>query len=338
MSIMFKPIVSILSLVMLAMNCCSAQNNSLHVANTFHIQSGGGWDYIFADTASNKLYVSHGTQVNVLDKNTGDSIGIIPNTTGVHGIALVHDLNKGFTSNGRLNNVFVFDMTTLQITDSIKTGKNPDAIFYDAYSKKIITCNGGSEDISVIDPSTNKVIATIDVKGKPETAVSDGAGKIFINNEDKSEIEVIDINAMKLIKSWPVAPGEAPSGLSIDRKTKRLFAGCDNKLLMVINATNGKIIDKLPIGDGCDGTAFDPATNTVYSSNGEGTLTVIKEGTNGKFNVVANVPTKRGARTVSVDASTNTIYLPTADFDTAKANERPPMIPGTFQVLVLKYQ
>jgi YVTN family beta-propeller protein len=276
-------------------------------------------------------------KVNVLDKNTGDSIGIIPNTIGVHGVALVHTLNKGFTSNGRLNNVFVFDLNTLQVTDSIKTGENPDAIFYDDYSKKIITCNGRSKNISVIDPSTNKVVATIDVKGKPETAVSNGEGKIFINNEDESEIEVIDINSMKLINSWPIAPGESPSGLSIDRKNKLLFSGCDNKLLMVIDATNGKVVAQLPIGDGCDGTAFDPSINTIYSSNGEGTLTIIKEESKSKFTVIKNLPTKRGARTLSVDLKSHIIYLPTADFGTPAAGEnRPPMIPGTFQVLVVK--
>jgi YVTN family beta-propeller protein len=311
---------------------------TLHVADTFHIKSSGGWDYIFAYTASDKLFVSHSTQVNVIDKNNGDSLGIIPNTNGVHGIALVHNLNKGFTSNGRLNNVFVFDLNTLQITDSIKTGENPDAIFYDEYSKKIITCNGRSKDLSVIDPFTNKVVATINVKGKPETAVSDNEGKIFINNEDMSEIEVVDINTMKLVNSWSIAPGESPSGLSIDRKNKLLFAGCDNKLLMVIDATNGKIIDKLPIGDGCDGTAFDPSINTIYSSNGEGNLTVIKEIPKDKFQVENNLPTKRGARTLSVDLKTHIIYLPTADFGKpAPGENRPPILPGSFEVLVLKY-
>lgn len=315
----------------------NAQPSSFKVADTFHIKSGGGWDYIVADAASNKLYVTHGTQVNVLDKHTGDSIGIIPNTIGVHGIALVHSLNKGFTSNGRLNNVFVFDLNTLQVKDSIKTGKNPDAVFYDDYSKMIITCNGGSKDITVIDPLNNKVVATIDVKGKPETAVSDGEGKIYINNEDLSEIEVIDINTKKLIHRWSITPGEAPSGLSIDRKNKLLFAGCDNQMLMVIDATNGKVINKLPIGDGCDGTAFDPVINTVYSSNGEGTLTIIKEESKNKFTVIKNLPTKRGARTLSVDVSTHIIYLPTADFGTpATEGTRPPMIPGTFKVLVVK--
>lgn len=321
------------------MFCASlfAQISSLKVADTFHIQSGGGWDYIYADTASNKLFVSHGTQVNVLDKNSGDSLGIIPNTNGVHGIALVHKLNKGFTSNGRANNVTVFDLNTLQVTDSIATGENPDAIFYDDYSKKIITCNGKSKNLSVIDPSTNSVVATIDVKGKPETAVSDGEGKIFINNEDLSEIEVVNINSMKLIHSWKIAPGEAPSGLSIDRSTKRLFAGCDNKVLMVIDATNGKVVSKVPIGDGCDGTAFDPSIKTIYSSNGEGTLTIIKEVSKDKFEVQKNFETKRGARTLSVDVNSHIIYLPTADFGEPSTGEkRSPMIPGSFQILVIK--
>lgn len=334
---MSKAFLATAMLCFAGMHSSFAQSTTLQVKNTFHIKSGGGWDYIFVDTASNKLYVSHGMQVNVLDKATGDSLGIIPNTNGVHGIAVVHSLNKGFTSNGRSNNVTVFDLNTLQVLDSIATGENPDAIFYDDYSNKIITCNGRSKNLSVIDPLTDKVVATIDVKGKPETAVSDGAGKVFINNEDKSEIEVVDITNNKLVASWPIAPGTSPSGLAIDRSTKRLFAGCDNKLMMVIDATNGKVVAQVLIGEGCDGTAFNPNTKTAYSSNGEGTLTVVKEVSKDKFEVVANVPTKKGARTCTVDTKTNTVYLPTAEFGTAAAGERrAPMIPGTFQVVVVK--
>ena len=324
-----------------AVFCCTflseQEINAQQIADTFYLKSNGGWDYILADSASDNLYISHGTQVNVINKNTGDSIGVIPNANGVHGIALVHNLNKGFTSNGRLNNVFVFDLNTLQITDSIATGKNPDAIFYDDYSKMIITCNGGSENINVIDPATDKVVSTINVKGKPETAVSDGEGKIYINNEDKSEIEVVDINTKKLIHSWSIAPGKAPSGLSIDRKNKLLFAGCENKYLMVIDATSGKVINKLPIGDGCDGIAFDATINTIYSSNGEGTLTIVKELSKNKFDSIKNLSTKRGARTLSVDPSTHNIYLPAANFGEAKTKEEwPPVILGSFQILVAK--
>lgn len=307
------------------------------VSQTFHIKSEGFWDYIFPDPASNNLYVSHSSQVVVLDKQTGDSIGVIKDTKGVHGIAVVSSLEKGYTSNGGANTVTVFNTKTLQPATTINVGQNPDAIFYDDYSKKIITCNGRSNDLTVIDPVSDKVVGTISVGGKPETAVSDGAGKIFVNNEDKSEIDVIDINSMKMVKSWPIAPGTSPSGLSIDRKTKRLFAGCDNKLLMVINAENGKIVASLPIGDGCDGTAFDPGIKKVYSSNGDGTLTVIKEVSADKFVVEENVQTQRGARTLGVDNTSHLIYLPTADFGTPVAGQkRPPMVPGSFKVLVVK--
>jgi len=308
-----------------------------HLTDTFHIQSSGGWDYIAADANSNRLYVSHSTQVNILDKNTGDSLGVIPNTTGVHGIAFVHDLGKGYTSNGRINTVTVFDLKTANIITQISTGQNPDAIFYDDYSKKIITCNGRSKSLSVIDPSTDQVVATIPLSGKPETAVSDGKGKVFVNNEDKSEIIVVDITKDSVINNWSIAPGESPSGLSIDRNTNRLFAGCDNKLMMVIDATNGKVVSQLPIGDGCDGTAFDATLKYAYASCGDGTLTVVKEVSKDDFKVLENVTTKKGARTITVDAQTHNVYLPTADFlPSANENERPKMIPGTFQVLMLQ--
>jgi YVTN family beta-propeller protein len=326
-----------LTLLLFQNNIIHAQTSSFQLAKTFHIKSDGWWDYLVADPESNKLYVSHGTQVNVLDKNNGDSLGVILNTTGVHGIALVHSLNKGYTSNGRLNNVTVFNLETLQPIKQIVTGKNPDAILYDDYSKKIITCNGTSKDLSVIDPATDKVIATIPLTGKPETAVSDGAGKIFVNNEDKSEIAVVDIKNDKVLYNWSIAPGEAPTGLCIDRNTKRLFAGCDNKLLIVVDATNGKVISKIPIGDGCDGTAFDASLNYIFASCGEGVLTVIQETSSNDFKVVENIKTKRGARTLSADANTHSIYLPTAEFQpSANQNQRPQPVSGSFQVLVFE--
>lgn len=322
-----------LSLLFLATAHILFAQSGYKLVNTFHIASSGWWDYIAVH--GNKLYVSHGTQVNILDKNTGDSLGVISNTAGVHGIAFDDAAGKGFTSNGRLNNVFVFDLKTNRVIDSIKTGENPDAIFYEDYSKKIITCNGKSKDLTVIDPVKNKVVATIQLTGKPETAVSDGAGKVYVNNEDNSEIAVVDIKNYKVITNWSIAPGDAPSGLSIDRTTKRLFAGCDNRMLVVINATNGKIVSKLPIDDGCDGTAFNAKLKYVYSSNGEGTLTVIEELSRDNFKVVENVKTKRGARTLCVDPETGNVYLPTAEFEpNTPEGQRPKMIDGTFQVLV----
>ncbi len=312
------------------------QPERIHLLNTFHISSAGGWDYIAVQPNSNKLYVSHGGQVNILDKTTGDSLGIIPNTTGVHGIAFIPSLNKGYTSNGRLNNVTVFDLKTNAIQSQIATGQNPDAIFYDDFSKKIITCNGRSNDLSIIDPVSEKVVATIPVGGKPETAVSNNAGKIFVNVEDKNEIVVVDITKNIVEKHWSLLPGEAPTGLAYDANTKRLFAGCgDNKLLIIINAEKGSIVDKLPIGAGCDGVGYDAEQKLIYTSNGEGTMTVIKEVSKDKFVIAATIPTKKSARTIAVDETTHKIYLPAADLEAPPADgSRAKMIPGTFQVLV----
>lgn len=307
------------------------------LTKTFHVASSGGWDYIAVNAASNKLYLSHGTQVNVLDKLTGDSLGIIPNTNGVHGIAFNNALGKGYTSNGRNNNVTVFDLKTEKTLSQIATGENPDAIMYDAFTKKIITCNGRSKDLTVIDAATEKVVATIPVGGKPETAVTDEAGKLFVNIEDKNEIAVIDLASGKVINRWSLEPGDGPSGLVIDIKTKRLFSTCE-KLLVIMDATNGKVVDKLPIGEGTDGAAIDPATNLVFTSNGEGTVTVVKEVSANSFKVIETVTTKKGARTICIDESTHKLYLPTANFEAQAAGEkgRPKMIPGTFQVLVLE--
>jgi YVTN family beta-propeller protein len=332
-----KKILIICLILLIAKPNIIAQKSGYRLADSFHIASAGGWDYIAVN--KNKLYVSHGTQVNILDKASGDSLGVIPNTTGVHGIAFDNELNKGYTSNGRLNNVTVFDLATNKIITQISTGINPDAIFYEDYSKKIITCNGRSNSLSIIDPVTDRVVDTVALSGKPETAVGDGAGKVFVNIDNKSAISEIDMKSLKVENTWPIAPGESPSGLSIDRKTKRLFAGCDNKMLVVLNAENGSVVGTPAIGDGCDGTAFDPALNYVYSSNGEGTLTIIKEISKDRFEVVENVVTKRGARTLTIDHETHTVYLPTANFKPAENGERrPPMVPGSFQVLVVKNQ
>lgn len=314
-----------------------AQSSQFKISNTFHIASPGGWDYLAVN--GDKLYVSHGTQVNILNKNTGDSIGVIENTPGVHGIAFINNLQKGYISDGRTNSVTVFDLKTDKVTGQIATGENPDAIMYDNFSKKIYTCNGRSNDLSIIDPETKKVIKTIALGGKPETAVSDEAGKLYINIEDKSEIAEVDTKAFKIVKRWSVAPGEEPTGLAYDKKTKRLFAGCD-KLLIVSDASAGKVIAKVPIGGGCDGVAFDEVTKNIYTSNGEGTLSVIHENGANKYKVLQNAVTKRGARTIALDERTHILYLPTAEFEPVAANadkqQRPKMIPGTFQVLVIE--
>jgi YVTN family beta-propeller protein len=325
-------------LLILSIDKSTAQGTSGYsVTKTFHIASSGGWDYIAVGPGNNRLYVSHGTQVNILDEKTGDSVGVIPGTTGVHGIAFAASLKKGYTSNGRLNNVTVFDLNTNQIITQIATGQNPDAVMYDNFSKKIITCNGRSKDLSVIDPSTDKVVATIAVGGKPETAVGDEAGKIYVNIEDKNEIDVVNITTGKVEASWSIAPGDGPTGLAIDIKTKRLFAGCD-KLLVVVDATNGKIVGKLPIADGCDGVAFDNNLKYVFASCGEGKLSIIQEVNPDAFKVIDNVETKRSARTIALNEQSHEVFLPAADSEKAATGERPKMIPGTFQIVILAFK
>ncbi|MEI8059439.1 MAG: YncE family protein, partial [Ferruginibacter sp.] len=243
-----KKITLFISLLIVVLSTIQAQK-ALHVINTLHIASTGGWDYLEVGPVNDWLYVSHGTQVNVINKKTGDSVAVIENTTGVHGIAFDVAEKKGFTSNGRLNNVSVFDMNTNKVLTQIATGQNPDAIIYEPFSKKIITCNGRSKSLSIIDPVLNKTIDSVDVGGKPETPVSDGQGKLFVNIEDKNEIVVVDTKTFKVLNHWSIAPGDGPTGLAFDKITKRLFAGCD-KLLMVIDATNGTVVDKITIGDG----------------------------------------------------------------------------------------
>ncbi len=318
-------------------NLYAQQGSGFRVVRSFPIVSSGGWDYIAVGPGNNRIYVSHGTQVNVLDETTGDSLGVIPNTTGVHGIAFVPSLGKGYTSNGRINNVTVFDLKTNQVLGQIAAGQNPDAIMYDEFSKLIITCNGRSSDLSLIDPVSEKVVATIPVGGKPETAVSDGMGKLYVNIEDKGEIAEVDINSRKLMNRWTLAPSGGPTGLAIDTKTHRLFSGCD-KTLVVMDADNGKVIDRVTIGDGCDGVAFDPELKDVFASCGEGRLSIVHEENADKFVMVADVPTKRSARTIAEDSKTHTAFLPAAEFEktAAPGERRPPMVPGTFQVLVVK--
>jgi len=319
--------------LVLVLSAAAQENSGYAVKKTFHIASPGGWDYIAVGPAG-RLYVSHGGQVNVLDKNSGDSIGFIPNTTGVHGIAFIPSTGKGYTSNGRLNTVTVFDLKTLNVLSQISVGENPDAIMYEPFTKTIITCNGRSKDLSIIDPATEKVTATIPMGGKPETAVSNGKGMLYVNNEDKGEIIVVDLKAGKVIANWPLG-AEGPTGLDIDLATNRLFAGCD-KTLVVVDAANGKVVEKIGIGNGCDGIGFDASLKLIFASCGEGVLSIVRENSADKYTALANVPTKRSARTLTVDQETHNVYLPAADLQPpTDPKARPQMVPGSFQVLVV---
>jgi YVTN family beta-propeller protein len=333
------PLLAVICAITFGTTVQAQQKTGFHIINTLHIASSGGWDYIEVGPVNDWLYASHGTQVNVLNKKTGDSVAVIENTTGVHGIAFDVADNKGFTSNGRLNTVTVFDMNTNKVLAQVVAGQNPDAILYEPFSKKIITCNGRSKNLSVIDPVTNKLLDSVDVGGKPETAVSNGAGRLYVNIEDKNQIVEVDTKTFKVLNRWSIAPADGPTGLAFDKNTKRLFAGCD-KVLVVLDASTGKVVDTLPIGDGCDGVAFDPATKNIFTSNGEGTITVIHEDNADKYTVVETIATKRGARTITLDKITHMLYLPTAEFEAADPNQkgRPKMKPGTFQVLVVGKQ
>jgi len=275
------------------------------------------------------------TQVNILNQKTGDSLGYIPNTLGVHGIAIDPDNGKGYTSNGRLNTITEFNVKTMDTIKQIPVGQNPDAIMYEPYTKKIITCNGRSSNLSIVDPVKEAEVATIPLEGKPETAVSDGMGKLFVNIEDKSKIAVVDLKTNKVIASWSLSPGEGPTGLAYDVKTKRLFAGCD-KQLIVVNAENGSIAAKVPIGDGCDGVAFDNSLKLVFASCGAGVLSIIHELSADNYSLIENLPTKRSARTIGLDERSHEVFLPAADMQAPAAQgERPRMVPGTFQILVV---
>jgi DNA-binding beta-propeller fold protein YncE len=309
------------------------------IANKFHVDGDGGWDYLNADESTGRIFISHGTVVNVIDEKDGKLIGTIPDTKGVHGIAIAHDLNKAFISNGRDSSVTIIDLSTLAfLTKVTVTGQNPDAIIYDPFSHKVFAYNGRTANATVIDASSDKVVATIKLDGKPENSVSDGKGKVYVNIEDKSEITVINSLTNSVEKTWSIAPGEEASGLALDNESHRLFAVCSNKLMVILDALTGKVITSLPIGNGSDGAAFDPELKRAYSSNGEGTLTVVQEISPDKFTVLENVPTQQGARTLTVDKKTHHIFLSAAEYEAVNpaagnTNRRPAIKSGTFMVL-----
>lgn len=311
-----------------------------HLLKRIEVGGEGGWDYLFADAKARRLYISHSTKVVVIDTDSGAKIGEIPNTNGVHGIAVADNLGRGFTSNGRDNSVTIFDLKTLKKLDEVKVGKNPDTIIYDAASKRVFTFNGGSADATAIDAASGKVAGTIALGGRPEFAASDEKGTIFVNLEDKSEIAALDSRLLAVKSRWSIAPGEEPSGLAIDPKSHRLFAVCSNEKMIVLNYENGKVVVDLPTGEGTDAAAFDPKTKLAFSSNGAGTLTIVHEDSADKFSVVENIATERGARTMALDSKTGKVYLATAQFGAAPAptterpHPRPSIVPNSFVILV----
>jgi len=277
----------------------------------------------------------------VLDADSGKVIGDIADTPGVHGIALAPDLGRGFTSNGREGTVSIFDLATFKTIKKVAVGDNPDAILFDPATRRVFTFNGHSHDSTAVDAATGEMVGKIPLNGKPEFGVTTGAGERFVKLEDKSELLALDPQNLKIKSVWPLAPCQEPSGLAIDVKNRRLFAGCDNKVMAVVNADTGKVITTLPIGDGVDANGFDPETGFAFASCGEGVLTVVHEDSPDKFSVVQNVPTQSRARTMALDSKTHQIFLVTAKFGPTPAateqqpHPRPPMLPDSFVVLVV---
>jgi len=333
---------SLSSLILLiAAVALAAAGPGYKVVNTYKVGGDGGWDYLTADAAARRLYISRATHVIVLDLDSGKPVGDIGDTPGVHGIALAPELGRGFVSNGRENTVSIFDMKSLATSSKVKVGDNPDAILYDPATKRVFTFNGRSQDSTAIDAEKGTVLGTIKLGGKPEFAASDGKGGIWVNIEDKSELVSIDPTKLEVKSKWPLAPCKEPSGLSLDKKNRRLFVGCDNKMMAVVNADTGKVLATPAIGDGVDATAFDDETGLAFASCGEGVLTVVKEESVDKFSVAENVPTQAGARTMALDSKTHNVFVVTAKFGPPPAatadnpHPRRSILPDTFVVLVL---
>jgi DNA-binding beta-propeller fold protein YncE len=313
-----------------------------HLLHRIPLGGEGGWDYLTLDAAARRLYVSHGTKVVVLDVDSEKTVGEIPGTEGVHGIALAPELHRGFTSNGRSSTVTIFDTATLAAVGTVKTtGDNPDAILYDAASRRVFTFNGRGRNATAVEAATGAVAGTVPLDGKPEFAVADGKGRIFVNIEDKNEIVGIDSRSLRVEKTWPLTSCEEPTGLAMDRARRRLFSVCHNRVMVVVDADSGRAVATVPIGQGVDAAAFDPATSLAFASNGEGTLTVVEQEGPDSYRVVENAATQRSARTMALDEKTHRVFLAAAEFGAPppatpdQPRPRPPVVPGSFTILVL---
>ena len=317
-----------------------ASSPGYHVIKTWKLGGEGGWDYLTIDPDARRLYISRATKVVVIDADSGKSVGEIPDTPGVHGIALAPELGKGFVSNGRENTVSVFDLKTLKTTKKINVGQGPDAILYDPATKRVFTFNGHGGDATAIDAEKETVVGTIPLGSKPEFAQTDDKGTIFVNMEDKNSLYVLDPAKLTVKEKWSLPGCEGPTGLAIDRAHRRLFSGCD-KIMAITNSDTGQQVGNPPVGDGVDATAYDSETGLAFASAGEGKLTVVQSNGPDKYSVAEDVPTQPGARTMALDPKTHNLYLVTAQFGPRPAptpqnpHGRPPILPDTFVVIVV---
>jgi DNA-binding beta-propeller fold protein YncE len=299
----------------------------------------GFWDYLAIDSVARRLYISRWTHVMVLDADNYKVVGDIPRIHGVHGIAIAREFGRGFISEDEVNQITIFDLQSLKTIATAKTGKGPDGIIYDPTAKRVFAFSHDGT-ATAVDAATGAVVGTIELGGQPEFAAADGQGHVYNNIEDKSEVLQIDSQTLKILNRWSLAPGESPSGMAIDRQHRRLFVGCRNQTMVAMDADTGKVVATVPIGEGVDANRFDPATQLVFSSNGDGTLAIVHEDSPDTYTVVTNVRTQRGARTMELDPKTHRVYLVTAELGPQPQptaddpHPPPPMTPGTFTLLV----
>ena len=309
-----KPLPLLIFALSLSLLAASAQTaGGYHVIKKIPIPGEGSWDYLNVDEAARRLYVSHGTQVEVLDVDSGAIVGKIANTLGVHGIAIAPELGRGFVSNGQSSTVTIFDLKTLKTIAEVPTGKKPDAIIYDPATSRVFAFNGGSNSATAIQAADGKVAGTLDLGGGPEFATADGSGYVYDNLEDESLVLKINSRSLKVEQRWPTAPCASPSSMAMDRPNRRLFIGCRSKVMAVMNADTGQVITTLRIGDHVDATAFDPDSRLIFNSNGEGTITVIHQDSPDKYSIVESVRTLPRAKTMALDPKTHQLFLSTAE-------------------------
>ena len=311
---------------------------SFKLADRVKLGGEGGWDYLTYDPEGSRVFVTRGNHVMVVDAKTLKPTGDITDLSGTHGVALAPTLGRGYITSGGDDMLVVFDLKTLKVLDKIKVGKRPDAVLYDASSKRVYTFNAQSQDSTVVDAAAGKVIGSVPLGGKPETGVADGKGNVYVNIEDRSEIVRIDTAKLTVAEHYPMAGCDEPSALAMDVAHRRLFAGCASKIMAVVDPDAGKLVTTVDIGGGVDAGAFNPKTQQIFMSCGEGVLTVIHQDSPDKYSVVQNVPTVRGARTMALDAASNTVYSATAQFDPTPPppGQRRKMIPDTFELLVIR--
>lgn len=325
-----------------ASSVAAAQSPKFHVARRIEAGGEGGWDYLTVDTIAHRLYISRSTHVQVIDLDAEKVVGDIGNTPGVHGIAIAGDLGRGFISNGRDSSVTIFDLKSLAVLGSARTGRNPDAILYEPSSRRVFAFNGGSNSATAIDAATGKVVGTVALNGRPEFATADGTGRVFVNLEDSSAVAAFDARTLAVTARWPLAPCEEPSGMAIDRAHGLVFSGCSNKLMTVTDTRTGKVLGTATIGSGVDANAFDVGHQVAFSSNGDGTLTLVHIASPTEYHQIGSVTTAPRAKTMALDERTHRVYVPVAQYGEVPAatatNPRPraPMVPGSFAVLVLE--